>query len=256
MKPIKHKGYTLGCHGSCCLKVDDLTVTMGEDRILDHVSFHMHCGELIALIGPNGAGKSSLFRSILGQMPYTGSIQFQTAAGNRMHPLIGYVPQSPSFDLSDPVSVLDLFVASVSNWPVFLPIPKRLKRLAEECLERVNGRELLNKQVGALSGGELQRVLLAMALEPVPNILILDEPMSGVDMDGERQLLALLDEIRTRYDLSVLISTHDFNTLHKMDKVILLKQKVLQAGTPEEVLASPDFQTLFYHPMQKGGEAQ
>ena len=107
MKPIKHKGNTLGCHGSCCLKVDDLTVTMGEDRILDHVSFHMHCGELIALIGPNGAGKSSLFRSILGQMPYTGSIQFQTAAGNRMHPRIGYVPQSPSFDLSDPVSVLE-----------------------------------------------------------------------------------------------------------------------------------------------------
>lgn len=62
MKPIKHKGNTLGCHGSCCLKVDDLTVTMGEDRILDHVSFHMHCGELSALIGPNGAGKSSLFR--------------------------------------------------------------------------------------------------------------------------------------------------------------------------------------------------
>ena len=237
MKPIKHKGNTLGCHGSCCLKVDDLTVTMGEDRILDHVSFHMHCGELIALIGPNGAGKSSLFRSILGQMPYTGSIQFQTAAGNRMHPRIGYVPQSPSFDLSDPVSVLDLFVASISNWPIVLPIPKRLKDLVAQCLERVNGLELLHKQVGALSGGELQRVLLAMALEPVPNILI-------------------LDEIRTRYDLSVLISTHDFNTLHKMDKVILLKQKVLQMGTPEEVLASQEFQTLFYHPTQKGGDAQ
>ena len=189
-------------------------------------------------------------------MPYTGSIQFQTAAGNRMHPRIGYVPQSPSFDLSDPVSVLDLFVASISNWPIVLPIPKRLKDLVAQCLERVNGLELLHKQVGALSGGELQRVLLAMALEPVPNILILDEPMSGVDMDGERQLLGLLDEIRTRYDLSVLISTHDFNTLHKMDKVILLKQKVLQMGTPEEVLASQEFQTLFYHPTQKGGEAQ
>ena len=74
--------------------------------------------------------------------------------------------------------------------------------------------------------------------------------------DDERQLLALLDEIRTRYDLSILISTHDFNTLHKMDKVILLKQKVLQMGTPEEVLASPAFQTIFFHPAQKGGDAQ
>ena len=80
MKPIKHKGCTMGCHGSCCLRVEDLSVTMGNDQILEHVSFHMHCGELIALIGPNGAGKSSLFRSILGQMPYTGAIQFQTAA--------------------------------------------------------------------------------------------------------------------------------------------------------------------------------
>lgn len=71
MKPIKHKGCTMGCHGSCCLRVDNLSVTMGSDQILEHVSFHMHCGELIALIGPNGAGKSSLFRSILAQMPYT-----------------------------------------------------------------------------------------------------------------------------------------------------------------------------------------
>lgn len=255
MKPLKHKGYTLGCRGSCCLKVEDLSVTLGEDRILDHVSFHMHCGELIALIGPNGAGKSSLFRSILGQMPYTGSIQFQTAAGNRMHPRIGYVPQSPSFDLTDPVSVLDLFVASVSNWPIFLPVPKRLRTQVLDWLKRVNGQDLIDKPVGALSGGELQRVLLAMALEPVPNILILDEPMSGVDMEGERQLLALLDEIRTRYDLSMLISTHDFNTLNKMDKVVLLKQKVLKIGPPEEVLDSPEFQEQFSPSFRKGGDA-
>ena len=256
-KPIKHNNCSTGCHGSCCLKVQDLTVIRGDDAILDHVNFHMHCGELIALIGPNGAGKSSLFKSILGQMSgASGSISFQTATGEHLKPRIGYVPQSPSFDRSDPVSVLDLFVASTSNWPIVLPIPKGLKDFVAQCLERVNGLELLHKQVGALSGGELQRVLLAMALEPVPNILILDEPLSGVDMDGERQLLALLDEIRTRYDLSILISTHDFNTLHKMDKVILLKQKVLQMGTPEEVLASQEFQTLFYHPTQKGGDAQ
>ena len=255
MKPIKHKGCTMGCHGSCCLRVDDLSVTMGSDQILDHVSFHMHCGELIALIGPNGAGKSSLFRSILGQMPYTGSIQFQTAAGNRMKARIGYVPQSPSFDASDPVSVLDLFVASISNWPVFLPIPGKLRARVETCLSRVNGSDLIDKQVGKLSGGELQRVLLAMALEPVPNILILDEPMSGVDIKGERQLLTLLDEIRTRYDLSVLLSTHDFSTLHLVDKVILLKQRVLKSGPPDEVLHSAEFRSLFLRPFQKGGEA-
>lgn len=256
MKPLKHRGNTLGCHGSCCLQVDNLSVTMGSDQILDQVSFHMHCGELIALIGPNGAGKSSLFRSILGQMPYTGLIQFQTAAGNRMKARIGYVPQSPGFDASDPVSVLDLFVASISSWPVFLPVPNQLRTQISDCLKRVNGAELIDKRVGTLSGGELQRVLLAMALEPVPNILILDEPTSGVDIDGERQLLALLDEIRTRYDLSILLSTHDFSTLHLVDKVILLKQRVLKVGPPKEVLDSPEFHALFLRPLQEGGQPQ
>ena len=110
-KPIKHNNCSTGCHGSCCLKVQDLTVIRGDDAILDHVNFHMHCGELIALIGPNGAGKSSLFKSILGQMSgASGSISFQTATGEHLKPRIGYVPQSPSFDPGDPVSVLDLFV--------------------------------------------------------------------------------------------------------------------------------------------------
>ena len=253
MKPIKHKGNTLGCHGSCCLKVDDLTVTMGEDRILDHVSFHMHCGELIALIGPNGAGKSSLFRSILGQVSYTGSIQFQTAAGNRMHPRIGYVPQSPSFDRGDPVSVLDLFVSAIDAWPVFLPAPKKVRARVAACLERVHAESLIDKRIGSLSGGELQRVLLAIALEPVPHILILDEPLSGVDIEGEKQLLDMLDEVRRFYDLSILLSTHDFATLEEYaDKVILLQSGVLKAGTPAEVLSSPEFQEVFHLSLGRG----
>ena len=95
-------------------------------------------------------------------------------------------------------------------------------------------------RIGALSGGELQRVLLALALEPLPHILVLDEPLSGVDIDGEKQLLDMLDEIRTRYDLSILLSTHDFATLGQFaDKVILLKGTVLRVGPPDEVLASP-----------------
>ena len=238
------------------LKINHLTMQFGGVVAVNDLSMEINRGEIVALIGPNGAGKSTLIRSILGQREHDGTITFQPAGEKTRKFRIGYVPQSPSFDPGDPVSVLDLFVTAISRWPVFLPTPAKLRSKVLECLKRVNAETLIDKRVGALSGGEVQRVLLAMALEPLPNILILDEPMSGVDMDGERQLLGLLDEIRTRYDLSVLISTHDFNTLHKMDKVILLKQKVLQMGTPEEVLASPEFQTLFYHPTQKGGAAQ
>ena len=108
---------------------------------------------------------------------------------------------------------------------------------------------------GGLSGGQLQRVLLALALEPVPHILVLDEPLSGVDIEGEHQLLEMLDELRTEYDLSILLSTHDFATLGQFaDKVILLNKRVLRMGPPEEVTSSPEFYETFHLRMGKGGE--
>ena len=254
MKPKLQKHTQGGCHGKCCLKVNDLSIRMGEDQILEDVSFHLHCGELIGLIGPNGAGKSSLFKSILGVMPYQGEISFQSAELGVQKPRIGYVPQSPGFDPGDPVSVLDLFVSATTQYPAFLPVPKSIRAKVLECLSRVNGEDLIDKRVGTLSGGEVQRVLLAMALEPVPNLLILDEPMSGVDMEGERQLLDLLDQIRERYDLSILLSTHDFQTLNRVNKVILLQKKILAAGPTHEVLQSEAFTRLFGGANQEGGE--
>ena len=243
-----------GCAGTCCLRVDGLGVNFGHEEVLRNVSFHLHCGEIVALIGPNGAGKSSLFRTILGQIPHTGTIEFQRAGGDKTRPLIGYVPQSPSFDRGDPVSVFDFFAAAISKWPVFLPAPKKLRAKVKTCLERVHGDALIDKRLGALSGGELQRVLLALALEPLPHILVLDEPLSGVDIDGEKQMMDMLDEIRTKYDLSILLSTHDFATLNQFaDKVILLKSEVLKVGTPDEVLSSPEFQEVFHLNLGKGG---
>lgn len=245
MSVQKHQG--AGCAGACCLKLEGMGVDIGGAPILHDVSFHLHCGEIVALIGPNGAGKSSLFRAILGQIGHTGTIDFQRAGGGHARPLIGYVPQSPSFDRGDPVSVLDFFAAAISRWPVFLPIPKKLRERVRACLERVHGADLIDERMGTLSGGELQRVLMALALEPLPQILILDEPLSGVDIDGERQLLDMLDEIRRSYDLSILLSTHDFATLERYtDKVVLLKSSVLKVGTPREVLSSPEFREIFH----------
>lgn len=243
-----------GCR-ACCLRLTGLGVTAGERTILHGVDLHLHCGEITALIGPNGAGKSTLFKAILGQLPHTGSLEFERAGGKRTRPLIGYVPQSPVFDRGDPVSVLDFFAASISSWPVFLPAPKRLRERVRACLTRVHGADLMDKRMGALSGGELQRVLLALALEPVPHILILDEPLSGVDIEGEQQLLSMLDEVRTQYDLSILLSTHDFATLEGYaDKVILLQGTVLKAGKPSEVLSSDAFKSVFHLDLGKGAE--
>jgi len=266
MRKIKHGKLTPGCRDICCLELKDLSVTLEGDKILEDVSFHLHCGEIVALIGPNGAGKSTLFRSILGQLPYKGSITFSPAGGPAIRmadgtvmggkrPLVGYVPQAPNFDRGDPVSVLDFFTAATAKWPVWLPVPRKYRERAAVSLARVHGEDLLDKPMGALSGGQLQRVLLALALEPVPHILILDEPLSGVDIEGEHQLLDMLDELRTRYDLSIFLSTHDFATLSQFaDKVILLNGRVVKAGKPDEVLASPEFYETFHLRLGKGGE--
>lgn len=256
MSGHRHQNHSGGdCRSACCLKVTGLGVNAGSEPILRDVDLHLHCGQIAAVIGPNGAGKSTLFRAILGEIPHTGFIDFETAGGKRTRPLVGYVPQSPSFDPGDPVSVLDLFACAVSDWPVFLPIPKALRTRVEGCLARVHGEALIDKRIGALSGGEVQRVLLAMALEPVPHVLILDEPLSGVDVEGEKQLLELLDEVRTAFDLSILLSTHDFATLDQLaDKVLLLKGTVLKAGSPEEVLSSPEFREVFHLSFGRGAQ--
>ena len=261
MRKIKHGKLAAGCADSCCLKLDGLSVQLQGERILQDVSFHLHCGEIAALIGPNGAGKSSLFRCILGQMAYQGKITFSPARGPAIPlsaPLIGYVPQAPSFDRGDPVSVLDFFTAATSRWPVFLPIPPKYRERAARCLERVHGGAVRAGPGGGLPGGQLGGVLGARALEPAPPILILDEPLSGVDIEGEHQLLEMLDELRTQYDLSILFSTHDFATLGQFaDKVILLNQSVLKIGTPDEVLAAPEFYQTFHLRMghERGGGA-
>ena len=123
-----------------------------------------------------------------------------------------------------------------------------------QSLSRVNGQDLIDRRVGALSGGELQRVLLALALEPVPNLLILDEPLSGVEVEGMSSLMDMIDSLRRTYDLSILMTTHDFSLLEKyMDKVILLDGRILSAGTPQEVLDSQAFHTVFH---LKGGQEQ
>ena len=248
MRPIIHGG---SCGDSCCLRVQNLSVRIGEEQILQNVNFHLHCGQLMALIGPNGAGKSTFLKAVLGQQDHDGIIVFSAPGQRGRKPTIGYVPQSPSFDPGDPVSVADLFVCCMSRHPAFLGHSKAMRNMIVDCLDRVHGADLIDKRVGTLSGGELQRVLLALALEPLPNILILDEPLSGVDVEGQIGLKDMLDELRKTYDLSVLMTTHDFSMLPRYaDQVALINHRVVRIGTPEDVLSSEDFQKTFH---MKGG---
>ena len=242
----------LGLHGrscghACCLRVQNLSVKIGNNLILSDINMHVHCSELVALIGPNGAGKSTLLKAILGQQEYSGIISFAAPGQRARKPKIGYVPQSPTFHPGDPISVADLFACCMTRRPAFLGLSKAMRQNVLASLERVHGEDLIDKRVGTLSGGELQRVLLALALEPLPNILILDEPLSGVDVEGMSLLMDMLDEIRQTYDLSILMITHDFSMLGKYaDQVILIDRTVLAQGTPADVLAGDDFQRIFH----------
>lgn len=239
------------CGDSCCLRVNHLSVKIGSDSILQDISLHVHCGQLVALIGPNGAGKSTFLKAVLGQQDYDGLIVFSCPGHRNKKPRIGYVPQSPAFDPGDPISVADLFACCMSRRPAFLGLSKSMRSKVLECLDRVHGADLIDKRVGTLSGGELQRVLLALALEPLPNILVLDEPLSGVDVEGQTGLMDMLDEIRKKYDLSILMTTHDFSTLERYaDQTILIDHTVLTQGTPSSVLASEEFDRVFH---RKGG---
>ena len=238
---LSHHGGS--CGHSCCLRVENMSVKIGTDCILKDVNLHVHCGEMAAIIGPNGAG----------QREYEGVIAFSEPGQRSKKPRIGYVPQSPAFDPSDPVSVSDLFACCMSRRPAFLGLGKAMKDTVAECLSRVHGEELVNKRVGTLSGGELQRVLLALALEPIPNILILDEPLSGVDVEGMETLMDMLDEIRKNYDLSILMTTHDFSLLPRYaDQVVLIDHGVLIQGDPQTVLDSEEFHRTFH---MRGGRA-
>ena len=253
MKPIIHHQGSDCCH-TCCLKIEDLSVRFGAEEALANVDLHMHCGQIVALIGPNGAGKSTLIRAILGQQEYTGRITFHGPDGRERKLRIGYVPQSPNFAKGDPISVLDLFACCISRRPAFLRPTKALREKVLACLAHVHAESLIDRRVGALSGGELQRVLLALALEPMPNMLILDEPLSGVDVEGMALLMDMLDEIRHKFDLSILMATHDFSMLERYaDRVVLLRERVLRAGTPQEVLNSDEFAQVFH---MRGGSAE
>lgn len=244
MKISFHSG---GCHDSCCLRVQNVSVKIGQDSVLRDVNLHVHCSQMVALIGPNGAGKSTLLKALLGEREYEGVIVFSVPGQRWVKARIGYVPQSPNFDPGDPICVADLFACCLSRRPAFLGLSKNMREQVLERLERVHGEDLIDKRVGTLSGGELQRVLLALALEPMPNILILDEPLSGVDIEGMTNLMDMLDEIRKTYDLSILMTTHDFSMLPKYaDQVVLIDHEVKAIGEPKEVLNSDAFRQAFH----------
>ena len=235
------------CAKLCCTKIENFTVQAGNLTIFEDVNIHLHCGQLTALIGPNGAGKSTLLKAILGEVPHKGMLHYADAEGRRGNqPVIGYVPQYLNFDVSAPISVKDIFLACLGEKPVWLTSGRKLNARIVKSLARVHAEHLLDRRLGALSGGELQRVLLALALDPLPDLLLLDEPVSGVDQNGLELFYEILAELREKEDMAILLISHDLNMVAKhADQVVLLNKGVVMSGTPEEVFADKRTRQIF-----------
>lgn len=237
-----HSSHGTSCQcGLCCTKITNFGVSRGGTEILRDVNLHIHCGDLTAIIGPNGAGKSTLLKAILGEIPHTGELQFLDAKNEGTTKLsMGYVPQKLDLDSSSPTSVLDLFAAAHTRVPIWFSYPHRIRERVRETLARTQAEHLINKRLGALSGGELQRVLLALALDPIPHLLLLDEPVSGIDQKGLELFYKTVSILRKDYDLSIILVSHDLNLVAEYaDRVAFVDHKTIEcSGTPQEVFSN------------------
>ncbi len=238
--------------GLHCIRVNDLGVTLGDQVILKDINLHIHCGTLAAVIGRNGAGKTTLIRAIIGDVPHTGEIEFTIHDADQVRDTgtelqIGYVPQSLNIDKRTPLSVYDMIACYQSAFPVFLKKTKGMEEKVRESLAVFDAEDLIDRQVCNLSGGQLQRVLLAMAIMDKPDLLLLDEPVSGIDRTGMEVFYRTIAGLKNEYDLAVILVSHDlFYVAQYADQVILMdKGEIVCRGTVRQVYESREFSDIF-----------
>lgn len=218
------------------LQVDRLSVQYDGATALDDVSFSVPTADRVAVVGPNGAGKSTLFKAILGLLPVAaGTIRVNTSG---VAPSVAYVAQRSAVDWTFPVSVADVVLMGRVGRRGFWRRPNRHDRsIAQECLARVGLHDLARRQIGALSGGQQQRVFIARALAQQPRLLLMDEPLTGLDVAAQEDILRIIAELRTQ-DVTVLVATHDLNQAadpRHFEQVLLLKRRLIGAGSARNV---------------------
>ena len=223
------------------VSLENVSVSFGQRRVLSDVSLELKPGKILTLLGPNGAGKSTLVRVVLGLVtPDEGVIK----RNGKLR--IGYVPQNMVFDRSTPMTVADMLCANLSSFPIWLGHKKEKLARADAMLQKVGGKNLLQKQLGNLSGGEMQRVLLAFALEPMPDMLLLDEPVSAVDRKGIEVFYDLVTSLRSEYHMPVILVSHDLSHVARYaTRAALLDRTILVSGDVKTVMASPQVRETF-----------
>lgn len=210
------------------LKVSNLQVKLQNQIILDNISFNVKKGTTMAVLGPNAAGKSVLFRTLLNLLPYSGNIEWSEKAK------IGYVPQN--------VAITDIPI-SVEE---FLSIGDKINVENALSMVRLKDKSVLNKRLGVLSGGQLRRIMIAWALIDEPNILLLDEPTIGIDVESEEPIFMMLNEIKKSKKITVLLITHDIHIVREYTDYLLALNKCVTFFGKSEEIANLEVQKRIY----------
>jgi manganese/iron transport system ATP-binding protein len=237
--------------GTAILKVEHLGVNYGEVKALEDISFTLEQADRLAVIGPNGAGKSTLFKVIAGLLaPTTGTA---TIAGHESieHLCISYIPQRSQVDWNFPVSVANVVMMGRTGRLGLLRWPgKTDHEIVQRALEMVKLSDLQNRQISELSGGQQQRMFIAQALAQQAELMLLDEPFSGLDLPSQEELFALLDGLKQNR-VTVMVALHDLKlAAERFDKALVLNHRVVAFGAPRNVLREDVLQDAYSGKLQ------
>lgn len=230
-----------------CVEVKDLTVGYDDRIVLRGINWTVPCGTSAAIIGPNGGGKSTLLRTLVGRLrPAQGTVRIFGRPPEEARPLMAYLPQNEEIDWRFPIRAIDVVMQGLlARTPWWRPPGKDALAQAMAALERVNLADEAQRPVGALSGGQRQRVLLARALLQDAQLILLDEPATGLDAPAQHELLDVVDDLK-RDGRTVIATTHDLNCLtNHFDTVLCLRGEVVCQGPPEEALKPEHLLAVF-----------
>jgi len=230
------------------ITLENVKLSLGGRKILDGINLSINEGEFVAILGPNGAGKSTLLKLLLGlYKPTSGKISILGKPPKRGNKDIGYAPQHRTLEAELALRAKDIvgFGLDGNQWGIALPDKKREKHI-EQALDEVDMVRLANQPVGKLSGGEQQRLLIAQALLTHPKILILDEPLSNLDIVHSESIVSLVTKIARNRKMTVLLVTHDVNMLLPViDQVLYMANGHSAIGKPDEVITSEKLSALY-----------
>lgn len=223
--------------------IRDVRVTLGGRPILTGIDADITRGRITALIGLNGSGKTTLLRALIREVPYQGQVRYFCGHDHTHHrpEHVGYVPQRLAIDARLPLTVREFFALALQRRPLFLGVAKQVSQTAERLLGRVGAGHLMNRPVAKLSGGEMQRVLLSLALEPHPELLLLDEPAAGIDFADQQPFYDLLAEINRERQVTILLVSHDLSVVSdRVHHVLCLKNGRIECQGPPAAMLSPE----------------